>query len=529
MKVSCMRGMKRLRKPLRRMKRWLASWLLPEERKRFAAMKDALVLLASRGVPVYFCESLRKAKPPERHYSPSALRRMAKRRTFPKMLEDIEASEADLRELFGEKYSAEYVKELGRIPPIVEVAGRLQNLDCRTPYVNVVGGMRLTVGQPAVYRRTLHVYGRCDVFGYAVEDGETLPSQIQRLLIEKGHADIRVVNHGLWGDGGRGASVERAFLDDAMGLHAGDMVLIVRTFRSGFRLRQCVRLGVRHFSITQAWHESDESRGCFFHNPAHMSAPGIRVAARLIVEQLLAFGFSPAPCREDGRKSNMAHFSSYLRGMQRVDSEDVRQYVAEVKAAMGPGSGTIGAIMMNANPFTNGHRYLVEQAKKEVDRLLVFVVKSDWAASITAEDRLAMVKAGVADIEGVTVVPTGSFFATAKTFPEYGLKDIIDVKRVDATAGVRVFRDILAPQLGISVRFAGEEPTDPITARYNDAMREEFPKKGIRFREFPRYALSDKGLVSGTTVRKLLAGRNWDELSLYVPAGTLRILKERYA
>ena len=39
-----------------------------------------------------------------------------------------------------------------------------------------------------------------------------------------------------------------------------------------------------------------------------------------------------------------------------------------------PGSGTVGAIVMNCNPFTMGHRYLIETAASQVDRLYVFVL-----------------------------------------------------------------------------------------------------------------------------------------------------------
>ncbi len=36
-----------------------------------------------------------------------------------------------------------------------------------------------------------------------------------------------------------------------------------------------------------------------------------------------------------------------------------------------------GAIVMNANPFTKGHRHLIEYALTKVDELIVFVVQED--------------------------------------------------------------------------------------------------------------------------------------------------------
>ena len=63
--------------------------------------------------------------------------------------------------------------------------------------------------------------------------------------------------------------------------------------------------------------------------------------------------------------------------------------------SVSPADGITGAVVMNCNPFTLGHRYLIEQAAKECDRLLVFVLSEDRSYFKTA-DRMAMVKAGTA-------------------------------------------------------------------------------------------------------------------------------------
>ena len=36
-----------------------------------------------------------------------------------------------------------------------------------------------------------------------------------------------------------------------------------------------------------------------------------------------------------------------------------------------------GAVVMNCNPLTLGHRYLIEQALKQCDYLMIFVVQED--------------------------------------------------------------------------------------------------------------------------------------------------------
>lgn len=46
--------------------------------------------------------------------------------------------------------------------------------------------------------------------------------------------------------------------------------------------------------------------------------------------------------------------------------------------------------MMNANPFTNGHRYLIQQAAAQCDWLHLFLVKED-SSRFPYEDRLDLV------------------------------------------------------------------------------------------------------------------------------------------
>ena len=58
-------------------------------------------------------------------------------------------------------------------------------------------------------------------------------------------------------------------------------------------------------------------------------------------------------------------------------------------------SGRIGVVVMNANPFTMGHRYLLEQAASQVDHLFVIPVKED-VSMFSYEERRAMICAGIA-------------------------------------------------------------------------------------------------------------------------------------
>ena len=74
---------------------------------------------------------------------------------------------------------------------------------------------------------------------------------------------------------------------------------------------------------------------------------------------------------------------------------------------------------MNANPFTKGHQYLVEQTK-ESPHVYVFVLSED--KSLFSKARFAMVQKGVAHLPNVTVLSTEDYLVSSATFPTYFLK-----------------------------------------------------------------------------------------------------------
>ena len=496
---------------------------------RNLALRDAFLLLARKGVSVYFVNRVGKLKTPEWRYAESAARRMEQGLSFPTMYENPSAHEADLRELFGEKYSPEYVREVGRIPQIVQTGGVCRHEDFQSRLVNVVGGLRVTCGQPKTWARTVHVYGRCGAFGYAVEDADTLPSQLQHELNARGCTDVRVVNHGLWG--GSDDCLDANFLHEAAGFRAGDVVLFYRKHLDPRLMKAWTACGVRYLDITAAWHEDPAAKSCFYDRPGHMNAVGYGLVARLVAADLLATEFAGCPVAA-ARLENLTTpwLTRYLKQQDTTGFDaELDRYVEGVRALcppLPPGQ-TAGAIVMNCNPFTNGHRKLIEQAAREVDRLYILVVEEDRSVFPFAA-RFEMVKAGTADLGNVVVAPSGRFVISSLTFPEYFMKDYVKEKDFDVSGDVRTFCERIAPPLGITVRFAGAEPFDPVTANYNRSMAELLPQYGLRFREIPRFATADGCTISATEVRRLLIVGDFDGLASYVPDSTLRVLKANH-
>ena len=174
-----------------------------------------------------------------------------------------------------------------------------------------------------------------------------------------------------------------------------------------------------------------------------------------------------------------------------------------------------GVVVMNCNPFTLGHRYLIEQAAKQVKRLYVMVVREDCSLFAYTE-RKAMVEQGVADIKNVTVIDGSDYAISRATFPTYFLKRLDDAADTQMQLDLDLFRRHIAPALGATVRFVGTEPTDQLTRRYNQLMHEALTD----VREIDRLE-KDGNAVSASRVRKAMEEGDMNTIRQLVPPTTL--------
>lgn len=174
-----------------------------------------------------------------------------------------------------------------------------------------------------------------------------------------------------------------------------------------------------------------------------------------------------------------------------------------------------GVVVMNCNPFTLGHRYLIEQAAKQVERLFVMVVREDCSLFAYAE-RKAMVEQGVAHLKNVTVIDGSEYAISQATFPTYFLKRLDDAADTQMLLDLDLFRRHIAPALGATVRFVGTEPTDRLTRRYNELMHEVLTD----VREISRLE-KEGNAVSASRVRKAMEQGDMSTIRQLVPPTTL--------
>lgn len=189
----------------------------------------------------------------------------------------------------------------------------------------------------------------------------------------------------------------------------------------------------------------------------------------------------------------------------------------------------IGCVVMNANPFTRGHRYLIQKAAAQCDWLHVFLVKED-TSRFPYEDRLALVRAGTKDIPGITVHRGSEYMISRATFPCYFIKEQSVINHCYTEIDLQIFRQHLAPALGITHRFVGTEPFCTVTAGYNHDMRRILAEPSssappIQWVEIER--LQCQGMaISASWVRRLLVKKDLATIELLVPEATRAYLQQ---
>lgn len=210
-------------------------------------------------------------------------------------------------------------------------------------------------------------------------------------------------------------------------------------------------------------------------------------------------------------------FENYLAGL--------RQTLADYEDEHGQVSGPVESIVMNANPFTLGHRTLIENALTRSKRLHLFVISED-ISTVPADIRFRLVVEGTADLEGIIYHPTEDYIISRASFPSYFLKKETDETKTQASLDAILFRDNVAPALGITNRTVGDEPYDSVTFTYNRSLLEQLEDR-ISVTLVPRIKSEDGIVISASRVRGLLIAGKIREIAPLVPRPTFRFFSSR--
>jgi len=186
------------------------------------------------------------------------------------------------------------------------------------------------------------------------------------------------------------------------------------------------------------------------------------------------------------------------------------------------------ALVMNCNPFTLGHRYLIEKASSSSEKVIIFIVEEDRSL-FPFKSRYNMVKEGVSDLKNVTVIPGGKYIISSATFPAYFLREESEFLSAYTKLDATIFAKYFCKKFNITKRMLGEEPYCPVTKLYNDTLEEILNKYGIKVEIIPRKNINNSNeYISASKVRtliKLEGPKALGHLSEFIPEVTLNYLK----
>lgn len=294
----------------------------------------------------------------------------------------------------------------------------------------------------------------------------------------------------------------------------------------------CINAGVHFYDFAKEFQERSKY-GQVFINLHHYGMHGSRLIAdhlfQIIMVDNLLTKINETEIHQRINKINDS-FEKKINEYKTV--EQLQHYIEDIKKKiinMKVDTNTIGAIVMNANPYTLGHDSLVRCALNTVDFLIVFVVSED-KSYFSFKDRYKMVFDNLLEEKRCLVVPSGDFCISSITFPEYFKKEKLQDEQISTLEDLKIFAEEIAPNLNIKIRFIGKEPTDNITNQYNRDMKLYLPTKGIQVMEIERTSNDDNEIISATKVRKLYQTNQMIKIKKYVPERTyqhLQLLRER--
>ncbi len=179
----------------------------------------------------------------------------------------------------------------------------------------------------------------------------------------------------------------------------------------------------------------------------------------------------------------------------------------------------LAAIVINGNPITNGHMYLIEEVSRLHKMVVLFVVEED-KSEFTFQERFSMAYLSTMRLGNVCVIPSSKYIVSSLTFPSYFLHSENEVTEQYSKIDALIFKNYFMKQLYIKKRYVGSE-INPKMVCYNKILEEILVKQLTIINRLT----IDGEIVSASKVRYLLKNNFVDEALKYVPKEIALILK----
>ena len=214
---------------------------------------------------------------------------------------------------------------------------------------------------------------------------------------------------------------------------------------------------------------------------------------------------------------------SALAGGEGGISDAIGQMRVQMKFSLGIDSfgenSDTACIVLNGNPFTEGHLKLAEYAAARHKFVLVFVLEEEGSL-FSFKERFAMAYLALKPRANVLVLPSSMYIVSKATFPGYFLKTLDETTEEYAKYDALLFRKYFMPELGIVKRYVGEE-TSGYMRLYNEVLGRIL---GDKLEVVPRFK-EDGEVISASAVRSLLAEGKTEEALKFIPRSNYAVFK----
>ena len=382
-----------------------------------------------------------------------------------------------------------------------------------------VGGLRLTYDTPKNFERTISLFGACSVIGTFVDDAHTISTLLQKNLNEISLSS-KVVNCGNNG-GFLGATINELYRIADTPFQSGDLIIHVNgdAWQYGFKENLSDR-----FLVDDIFNRNGNKMSKPFRDTKsghHLNEDGNRLIADFLIEQIQTLPKNTNPI-------DVAPFFLVKAGTERLSKNfELKNFLSVLKNEKVTAQ-TVGAIVMNCNPFTMGHRYLIENALQSTDFLYVFIVEED-CSEFSFHDRFTLAKDCCADLKKLKILPSGKYIISLLTFADYFQKENFQGQEIIApVSDIKLFGQEIAPALGIKKRFVGEEPFDSVTRKYNEMLKFLLPFFDVETVELPRLKTKSGEIITASTVRSLIRQGKIEDCKKFLPSITYDFILKNF-
>lgn len=204
------------------------------------------------------------------------------------------------------------------------------------------------------------------------------------------------------------------------------------------------------------------------------------------------------------------------------DIDTITDKLNAINHDLGLKDGRRAAIVMNCNPVTLGHLYLIKKCSLENDHVIIFLVEEN--KSIFPFDvRYKLLKKATKEFTNVHIVPSTQYIISTATFPTYFLKELNALSKIFMRLDIAIFMKYFMPIFNIDKRYVGDEPLDPTTNAYNDTMKDMLKDHLVIVKRLER----DGSVISASLVRNMAKNHAYETLKQYVPLSTYQFLKSK--